>query len=211
MSSRSKVILGVVAAVVLGLGVATGTVLAQSGSGQESPEPGALCDRFVEGVASQLGVTAADVDAAFRGAKLDMVDEAVASGKITAEQAAQLKARIEEAGACWRPLVRPAQARLALAKGLVVHAAAETLDMTPRELIAELRDCKSMADVAAEQGMSSDDLKTGILTDVEKHLDQAVARGRITEERADEALQKLTDNIDEIVNSVRCPKGAPSA
>jgi hypothetical protein len=80
--------------------------------------------------------------------------------------------------------------------------------MTPRELIAELRDCKSMVDVAAEQGMSSDDLKTGILTDVEKHLDQAVARGRITEERADQALQKLTDNIDEIVSAVRCPEGA---
>jgi polyhydroxyalkanoate synthesis regulator phasin len=208
MSNKFKVLLGAVVVVVLGLGAVTGTVLAQGGSGQENPEPGALCDRFVEGVASQLGVTAADVEAAFRGAKLDMVDEAVASGKITADQAEKLRERIGEAGACWRPPVRLAQARQALAKGLVVHAAAETVDMTPRELIAELRDCKSMVDVAAEQGMSSDDLKTGILTDVEKHLDQAVARGRITEERADQALQKLTDNIDEIVSAVRCPEGA---
>jgi hypothetical protein len=87
MSNKFKVLLGAVVVVVLGLGAVTGTVLAQGGSGQENPEPGALCDRFVEGVASQLGVTAADVEAAFRGAKLDMVDEAVASGKITADQA----------------------------------------------------------------------------------------------------------------------------
>lgn len=225
MSKTVKILVGVVAALAVGVAVVGGTALAQSGGegsppaagtqaqGLEdgAPRLGALCLRFQEGVASELGVSVEEVQAAFKTSALGMVDEAVEAGKLDPEKAAQLKERIEEGNGCWHPHPRATQRAVLLVKGLVVHAAAETLDMTPRELIGELRDCQSLAQVAEAQGMDPDDLKTGILDDAEKHLGQAAARGRITEERADQVLQKLTENIDQIVDTVRCPAGETGA
>ncbi len=221
MSKTVKILAGVVAALALGLAIVGGTALAQSGGegsppssgGLEdgAPRLGALCTRFQEGVASELGVSVEEVEAAFKASVLGMVDEAVEAGKIDPDKAAQLKERIEAGNGCWHPHPRATQRAALLVKGLVVHAAAETLDMTPRELVGELRDCQSLAQVAEAQGVERDDLKSGILDDAEKHLDQAAANGRITEARADEVLQKLTDNIDQIVDTVRCPAGATGA
>ncbi len=213
MSNKVKILAGVLAIAIVGLGAVAGTALAQdAGNGNaQAPAEGAtsgLCARFVDGVASQLGVTVDELEAAFKASKLDIVDEAVQSGRIDADTADRIRERIEEGSACWRPRPRVQRLGERVARGLVVHAAAETLDMTPRELVAELRDCQSLAQVAAEQGVGRDELKSGILNDVEKHLDQAVARGRTTQARADQALLKLADNIDEIVDTVRCPAGA---
>jgi polyhydroxyalkanoate synthesis regulator phasin len=213
MSNRVRILAGVVAVVIVGLGVVAGTALAQDAGngGSQAPAEGAasgLCARFVEGVASQLGVTVDELEAAFKTSKLDILDEAVQSGKIDADTAQRIRERIEEGSACWRPRPRVQRLGERVARGLVIHAAAETLDMTPRELIRQFQECTSLAQVAEEQGVGRDELKSSILDDVQKHLDQAVTKGRISQERADQALQKLTDNIDEIVDAVRCPAGA---
>ena len=225
MSKTVKILAGVVAALALGVAIVGGTALAQSG-GEGNPPPtvqqaqgpedgaprlGALCTRFQEGVASELGVSVEAVQDAFKASALDMLDEAVEAGKVDPDKAVQLRERIEEGNGCWHPHPRASQPGVWLVKGLVVHAATETLDMTPRELVGELRACQSLTQVAETQGVERDDLKTGILSDAEKHLEQAAANGRITEERADEVLQKLTDSIDEIVDTVRCPAGETGA
>jgi hypothetical protein len=51
--------------------------------------------------------------------------------------------------------------------------------------------------------MSVDDVKAQMLTDAEAKLAALVADGRITQERADAALAKLGERIDEIVERSR--------
>jgi hypothetical protein len=59
--------------------------------------------------------------------------------------------------------------------------------MTPLDLVRELRSTgQSLAQLAEEKGISRDDLKSGILADVEKHVDAG--------------LDRLRQNIDSIID-----------
>ena len=75
--------------------------------------------------------------------------------------------------------------------------------MTAGELREQLRAGKSIADVAADRGVSLDDVKARILEAAETKLDEAFANGRIDQTKADEALERLGDNLDEILNRKR--------
>ena len=55
---------------------------------------------------------------------------------------------------------------------------------------------KSLAQVAEEKGISREDLKSGILADVEKHLDKG--------------LERLRENIDSIIDRTPGQPAAPS-
>ena len=48
--------------------------------------------------------------------------------------------------------------------------------------------------MAGEQGVSLDTVKAQITSDAEKKLDEAVTNGKLTQEKADSALAKLTDH-----------------
>ncbi len=52
-------------------------------------------DQFLERVAEKLGITVEELQSAIQAAALDVVDEALASGRITQEQADKAKERIE--------------------------------------------------------------------------------------------------------------------
>jgi hypothetical protein len=81
--------------------------------------------------------------------------------------------------------------------------------MTFDELKAELQTGDSIADVAGEQGVSLDTVKAEITADAEAKLGVAVANGRITQERADAALARLSENLDEILNRSKEPAPTP--
>lgn len=54
------------------------------------------CDKFTEKVAGNLGVSEDELTTAVTNAKLAMIDEALADGNISEEQAAEIKQRLEE-------------------------------------------------------------------------------------------------------------------
>jgi len=198
MRRWTKALLGllVVGTLVLG-GVVGGVVshaLAQPGieEGDASPPQ----EQFLSSVAAKLGVPVDQLKGAIQSTELEMLDNAVAQGKVRPEVADRLRQRIE-GGRLLPPLSRAAsgQERLGPGQRLVLHAAAEVLDMTPADLVRELRDSgKSLAQLAEEKGISREELKSGILADVEKHLDNG--------------LERLRENIDRIID--RTP-GQPAA
>ena len=67
--------------------------------------------------------------------------------------------------------------------------------------MTELKDGKSLAEVAEAKGMSVDDFKAALLTQVKAQLDSLVADGTLTQEQADRVLKNTQDNIDSIVNA----------
>ena len=69
--------------------------------------------------------------------------------------------------------------------------------MTPQDLASEMRTTgKSLAQVAEEKGVSRDDLKSGIIANVQKYFDQG--------------LERLRANIDSIIDSTPGQPAAPS-
>lgn len=89
MTKRTKaLVIGAVAA----LAVATVAVVVFGQTATTAPSPR---EGFLAKVAANLGVSVDDLVAAFSKARMELIDEAVAAGRITAEQAQAMKKRIE--------------------------------------------------------------------------------------------------------------------
>jgi len=179
--------------VLLVSGLVAGVALAQGGGGGDAQ--GAR-ERLAARVASHLGVTEQQLVDAFKAARLEMLDEAVAAGKISPEEAERIRERIEES----RGLGLGLRGWRLRALGGIVSSVADTLNMTPREIVRDLKQGQSLAEIGQAKGVSTDTLKSAILTAAAEKLDQAVADGKLTQDQADKIMTRLTDNIDKILN-----------
>jgi hypothetical protein len=197
MTRKLKMLVALgVAALVLS-GAIAGVALAQGGDDSES---NGERQTFMSRVASHLGVTEAELRDAFQGAGQEMIDEALAEGRITEERAEQIRERLEEGdGFGLRRLHRLFQGFRHLLRS-IINSVAETLEMTPREVFQEMKEGQSLAEIGEAQGVPREDLEGAILGTVEEKLDQAVADGRLRQERADKIMTRLTDNVDKILD-----------
>jgi len=76
----------------------------------------------------------------------------------------------------------------------------ETLGLTNEELRDAFEDGKSLAGIAADQGVPVEDLKAAMMAEAQERLDQAVADERIDAERAAEIEEKLSEHIEEAIH-----------
>lgn len=89
-----------------------------------------------------------------------------------------------------------------------IDTAAEVLGMDVADLAAERQAGKSLAEIAASKGVSTDSLISALLAAREAALDEAVASGRITQEQADYMLEHMSENIaDRIDDTEVGPRG----
>jgi len=93
MKTRKK-LLAIVAVALLAGGIAAGLVLAQNSEEEASLLP-ASSQTFLARVASILGVEESALVGAFQQARLEEIDDAVAEGRLTQEQADAMKTNIE--------------------------------------------------------------------------------------------------------------------
>ena len=190
---------GAVAAVVGGaaLLVAGGTAaLAGNGGQAAGQDRQARCEARLAKIAEHRGVTVAQLEAQIKARLSARVDAALAAGKISADRAAALKARIASFEFCSgegrHPLVR-------LGVRGMFKAAADFLGLSGPELRTQLPGT-SLAALAQAQGKSVDDLKAAMLAPAKARLAQAVASGHITQARADQALARLGNLADRLAS-----------
>jgi polyhydroxyalkanoate synthesis regulator phasin len=155
---------------------------------------------FLDDAAEELGVSADELASALRSALENRVDDAVEAGRLTEEQGEALKERIRSGDF---PLFG-----FGHGPGMFEHhvdfpgfeAAASYLGVSEDQLRTELEDGNTLADVAREHGKSVDGLVDVLVAGAKKHLDEAVADGRLTREHADEMLSHLEEGIRAMVN-----------
>jgi len=82
----------------------------------------------------------------------------------------------------------------------VMDAAATVLGMSVDDLMTELKDGKSLADVAEAKGISVEKLTADLLGQVKVQLDGRVSDGELTQEQADSIYAQTESNIDQIVS-----------
>ncbi|MGH7358376.1 MAG: hypothetical protein ACREJR_06140, partial [Candidatus Rokuibacteriota bacterium] len=116
---------------------------------------------------------------------------------LTQERADRMKERLEEGGL---PLFGGGDAP----RGHVVfhgrlEAAAAYLGLTQAGLREALHDGQTLAELATAQGKTVDGLKEAMVADATKHLDAAVADGRLTEEQKQRILEELPERIDALI------------
>lgn len=203
---RTWKIVGIAALVAI-LGVAAVGAVAFAQSDETSTTPFDFATKFKEALAGILGITVEEYDSAVDKAQDQVVDEAVAEGWLTEEQAELLRWRMDQEPRFGMRGLGKGFGAFGLGKGHMfgpvdnlASIAAEKLGMKLTELLTELQDGKSIADVAKEKGVDTQVIVDAYLAQIKENLDEAVAEGRITQKQADYQLeqmeQRVTDQLD---------------
>jgi len=205
-----RILIAALAIVLVGTAVIGGGIGLAVAQDEDTP-----VQTFLGRVADKLGIGEDELRSAMTEAEQEVIDERVAEGKLTAEQGEALKERIENGD-----LLAPLRGKLAGQRGrfcdgvfdcirdrvraqdgrLPMEAAATVLDMEPEELLSELQEGKTLAEVA-EESMSVDEFTAAMLAQVRQELDALVAEGKLTQEQADANFERVEENIDRIVNA----------
>jgi transposase-like protein len=80
--------------------------------------------------------------------------------------------------------------------GKLVDAVAGAVGLERADVLAQLREGKSLADVCAEHGVDVQSVVDAVVADLTAEIEQAVADGRITEQRG----ERLTGRLDDLVS-----------
>ena len=194
-----------IAALVAVLGVAAiGAVVYAQDDGSGGPFD--FNGRFREALADILGISVDEYDAAVEQAQDRVVDEALAEGWLTEEQAELLQWRMDRAPGFRMPDMGRGWGDLghgAMGGGhSLLSIAADKLGMSLTDLLTELENDKSIAAVAAERGVDTQVIVDAYLAQAKEKLDEAVAEGDITQNQADYQLEKLQERItDQLDNT----------
>lgn len=200
-------VLGVAAMVGVGIGVNSYTASAQtppSATATPSKTPTAEQqarqaerqaqeDAYLSKLATNLGTTVDKLKAANVTTMNQLIDEAQAAGKITADQATQAKARVTQDGGSHlggmpfggdhgkggpggRGPGGPGGAMGMAGPREAVDAVATYLGVDAKTLMTELQSGKSLAQVAQDHGKSRDDLKAALTAKFGSVVDQLIDR-----------------------------------
>jgi lambda repressor-like predicted transcriptional regulator len=200
--NRTRWLAGAAAALAVVLG--GGAAFAATGSSNSAAD-------FVGDVAKRLGISEDKLEGAIEDATIARIDAAVAAGEITEEEGEELKERVRSGDV---PAILPGfggprfgppgppdgfgSGRLALPDPL--DTAADYLEMDDADMRRALRDGKSLADLARDKGKSVDGLKEALRDAIREDADKAVDDGVLTEEQADDFVEKLSGTVDELVD-----------
>lgn len=172
--------------VVLSL-AAAGVAAAQAGSNGKVGIN--LKQLYLEKLAANLGIDVSRLQEAMKTAGQQTIEAAQASGLIDSNQAQKLQKGIENG--FWPGFVgsrKPPMHGWGLNFGSEI---ANILGITPQELQQELKNGKTLEQIVTTKGLTLDQLKEKLLNVAKTKLDEAVANGKLTKEKADKLLQHL--------------------
>jgi hypothetical protein len=189
------------------------------GAQEATPEPSEdaesetpRLDHYLEVLAGNLGVSVEELEAALTQTQIDLINEKVADGTLTQEEADEIIARIESGeGPYFPPFIGGHHGPLHRIVYNIVESAADVLGMDVEDLHAQLREGNSLADVAEAQGVDVEQFKTDLQAALQAKIDEAVANETITEEMGARLSEGLADAIGRIVEQVpgEGPFGGP--
>ncbi|MZP29789.1 hypothetical protein GTO91_08730 [Heliobacterium undosum] len=155
-------------------------------------------------IAQAKGVAKEDLVAKMVAAAQARLDEAVSNGKITAEKAAQMKEAMKkriEASVDKKPGDKAGfRAPGGFAGSNHFQVAADLLQMTKDELTTELKAGKSLEEVAQAKGVAKETLKAKLIESSKADIDKAVADGKLTAEKAEQAKTNLEKRVDDMLS-----------
>jgi hypothetical protein len=182
--------------VLLALAGGTGAALAAGGLGFGDDNKALLND-----VAKRLDVTPEKLQEALLAAYSDRLDAAVVAGRITKEQADELKQRAKANGGL--PFFGGGRGDFGhdhgLVRGVSLDVAATYLGVGQVELRKQLESGKTLAAIATANGKTVAGLKQALADAAKSSLDAAVTAGKLTQAQADDLLTRLEARLDDLI------------
>lgn len=143
----------------------------------------------------------------------EILDRLVQNGTITQAQAEAILKAFKEAGERKdkeSDRDREGAAFLKRLLGGMLHPATEYIGLPKEAVGGQLKAGKSLGEIAdTRPGKSRDGLISYVVAALSTQLDKAVAEGKISKERADEAKSHLTERVTKFVDHKRERKPAP--
>ena len=183
-----------------------GPLLASARSGQTSTTTASTptatnpyCQQYLHDLANRLNVSVSTLQQDKLGAAEEVLAQLVKDGKLTQNQANQIKLRLETHKACsgkgnglWGRGIE----RQALKQYLpsAANQVAQGLHMTVDQLKTQLQSGKSLSAIASTQGVSSSQLQTFVTNAIESTVNKAVSDGNLTQQQATNIMQMLQKN-----------------
>lgn len=199
--TRKRAIVAAVVAAALAAG-GTGAAFATGTSGGQTPQERQAA--ILQDLAGKLGVTVDKLKTAIQAVAGDQIDQALADGKLTQAQAAELKRQLQSGSLLpFRIGAGPGFPRhgsLGFGRGMELDAAATYLGLAQADLRTQLQSGKTLAQIAQAQGKTVAGLEQAMLEAASSQLDRAVAAGKITADRKASILANLKTRIDAMVN-----------
>jgi hypothetical protein len=173
-------------------------------------------------VATNHGKQASDVVNALTTAADQRIDQAVSSGRLTADQGNTQKTNAANRINTLVNQVMPQGGQGGpgapgrgprgfgggpggiIQQGL--NVAAQTIGITPQQLQSELPG-KSLAQVAANHGKQASDVVNALTTAADQRIDQAVSSGRLTADQGNTQKTNVANRINQLVNQVMPQSG----
>jgi hypothetical protein len=212
---KRLIVPGLVALLALGL-FAVAVAGAQEGSPEPSPtEPSPTqeaneedvrpFDNFLDRLAENLGISREELDETIDETQIELIDEAVAEGRLDEEKAADLKERIENGepvfpGFGFHGGVEGAHRPFAVGIHWIIETAAELLSIEESELRQRFGEGESLAEMAEAEGIDIEQFKSDLLAAADAKLDEKVADGDLTQEQAGNIYERFSENIDDIIS-----------
>ena len=163
-------------------------------------------EAYLNALAARLGLSVDQLKEAQKQARIDLVNKAVADGKLTQEQANRMIQAIQSGQ---RPGPGAGQGQRGPGMPGQGQAVADLLGMTPDQIRTEMQAGKSLAQIAEAKGVSRDALKAKIVETQKARLDAAVAAGRMTAEQAQQAAARMSANIDRMLDATPGQRRGP--
>jgi hypothetical protein len=78
----------------------------------------------------------------------------------------------------------------------ITEIACNILGLTQDEFMEKMQEGTSLADIASEQGLSEEEFENALLAAMTEEVQQQVSDGEITQEQADEMLERMQEMIE---------------
>ncbi len=197
MKKHWKLAAALALAVVVAAGALGGTSLAQEAA--EETDGWNLRERLHAAVAQVLGISVERYESAIETAEDQVVDQGLAEGWLSDEEAAHLRERLDgQLGARERARHGGGSSVGGSRYGVsLTSIAAEKLGMEKDELLNLLSQGKSIHDIAKEKEVDPQTIAEAYLEQLKQKLAEAVASGDLIQERADTLLAEATTTATE--------------
>ena len=183
-----------------------GPLLASARSGQTTATAASTptatnpyCQQYLQDLATRLGVPVSTLQQDKLASAEDVLAQLVKDGKLTQNQANQIKQRLESHQACtgkgkgfWGRGVMVQSLKQYLPA--IATEVAQGLHMTASQLMSQLQSGKSLGDIATAQGVSSAQLQTLVTNAIQSAVNKAVSDGNLTQQQATNIMQMLQKN-----------------
>jgi 2-oxoglutarate dehydrogenase complex dehydrogenase (E1) component-like enzyme len=167
------------------------------GGSASAQENQAKRDQYEQALADKLGISVDQLDAAKNAARDQLIDDAVAAGKLTQEQADKLKSMDPSQRAALRDKL--GHGAVTVLKD-VFQAAADAIGVSPADLKTGLQSGQSLTDIAQAKGIDRATLKSKMTDILSKDITDAQNSGKITSEQAARLQKALGEHIDQVID-----------